>query len=111
MRACRAIVEVDCKEEGTPAATISNGANLRTGTIPVSFDPERRKMLWYYFVVTAMQSDEVVSTLLLSIRPFHLHSAAFLACTAVLPGLAIHTGHIHWRPSEAQSVENVWKSL
>ena len=57
---------MDREEEGTPAAMTSNGANLRTGTIPVSFDPERRKMLWYYFVVTAMKSDEVVSALLSS---------------------------------------------
>ena len=56
-------MEVDCEEEGTPAATVSNGPNVRTGTIPVSFDPERKKMLWYYFVGASMKSKELVRSL------------------------------------------------
>ena len=56
-------MEVDCEEEGTPAATVSIGPNVRTGTIPVSFDPERKKMLWYYFVAAAMPAADLVSLL------------------------------------------------
>ena len=82
---------MDCEEEGTPAATISNGADVRTGTIPVSFDPERKKMLWYYFLAAAMKSDKVVSTLLPFIGLQNLCSAVSLASTAVLPGLVTHT--------------------
>ena len=58
----RAIVEADCENEDQ-AATISNGPNVRTGTIPVTYDPERKRMLWYYFVVAAMKAEEVVSVL------------------------------------------------
>ena len=84
MGACRAIVEVDCEEQGKPAATISNGADVRTGTIPVSYDPKRKKMLWYYFLAAAMKSDEVVSRLLSSVRLFLLRWAAPPVCKFVL---------------------------
>ena len=55
-------MEVDCEDENQ-AATISNGPNVRTGTVPVSYDPERKKMLWYYFVAAAMKAEDVVSLL------------------------------------------------
>ena len=60
---CRAIVEVDCEDAEGQGVTISNGANVRTGTVPVSYDPERKKMLWYYFLAAAMKADQVVSAL------------------------------------------------
>ena len=55
-------MEVDCEDEAQ-AATISNGPNVRTGTVPVSYDAERKKMLWYYFVAAAMKAEDVVSLL------------------------------------------------
>ena len=53
---------MDCEDENQ-AATISNGPNVRTGTVPVSYDPDRKKMLWYYFVAAAMKAENVVSLL------------------------------------------------
>lgn len=68
---------MDCEEEDQ-AATISNGPNVRTGTVPVSYDPEHKKMLWYYFVAAAMKAEEVVSVLpdtctdrLILLKPWH----------------------------------------
>ena len=55
-------MEADCEEEDQ-AATISNGPNVRTGTVPVSYDLERKRMLWYYFVAAAMKAEDVVSVL------------------------------------------------
>ena len=60
VHACRAMAELDIAEQEMPTATFSNGANARTGTIPVNYDPERKKMTWYYFMGTAMTEAEMV---------------------------------------------------
>ncbi len=57
---CRAMADLDCEEQETATATFSNGANARTGTIPVSYDAERKKMTWYYFMATSMTPAEMV---------------------------------------------------
>ena len=56
----RAMAELDAEEEGTPAATLCNGPSTRCGMIPVTYDAERKKMLWYYFVAASMKSKELV---------------------------------------------------
>lgn len=59
----RAMAELDAEEEGTPAAMFCNGPSTRCGMIPVTYDAERKKMLWYYFVGASMKSKELVRSL------------------------------------------------
>lgn len=54
------MAELDMAEQEAVVATFSNGANARTGTIPVNYDAARKKMTWYYFMGTAMTEAEMV---------------------------------------------------
>ena len=55
------MAELDMAEQEMPVtATFSNGANARTGMIPVNYDAESKKMTWYYFMGTAMTEAEMV---------------------------------------------------
>ena len=61
-------------EQEPATATFSNGANARTGTIPVSYDAERKKMTWYYFMGTAMTEAEMVRCpFMMPLQAIHLH--------------------------------------
>ena len=60
------MAELDCAQQETATATFSNGPGARTGTIPVTYDAERKKMTWYYFMGTSMTQAEMVRCLGLS---------------------------------------------
>ncbi|CAL5228140.1 g11219 [Coccomyxa viridis] len=57
----RGMADLDCEKQETATATFSNGANARTGTIPVIYDAERKKMTWYYFMAASMTPAEMKS--------------------------------------------------
>ncbi len=57
------MADLDCEKQETATATFSNGANARTGTIPVIYDAERKKMTWYYFMAASMTPAEMVRRL------------------------------------------------
>ena len=58
------MAELDCEQEGAPAATFMNGPNARIGTIPVTYDEKRKKLTWYYFMAASMKESEMVRCLL-----------------------------------------------
>ena len=73
------MAELDCAEEDKATATFSNGANARTGTIPVTYDAERKKMTWYYFMAASMTVAEMVCCLALS-SPTSSCDASQMSC-------------------------------
>lgn len=77
------MADLDCEEQETATATFSNGANARTGTIPVSYDAERKKMTWYYFMAASMTPAEMVRRVAPSIR-FRADLKLSIECCAVL---------------------------
>ena len=63
------MAELDAEEEPEIVATFTSGPNTRVGTIPVTYDAQRKKMLWYYFMAASMKEKEMV-------RPPSLHALA-----------------------------------
>ena len=59
------MAELDAEEEPEIVATFTSGPNTRVGTIPVTYDAQRKKMLWYYFMAASMKEKEMVRTPLL----------------------------------------------
>ncbi|CAK0785685.1 hypothetical protein CVIRNUC_008896 [Coccomyxa viridis] len=57
----RAMAELDAEEEPEIVATFTSGPNTRVGTIPVTYDAQRKKMLWYYFMAASMKEKEMKS--------------------------------------------------
>ena len=54
------MAELDAEEEPEIVATFTSGPNTRVGTIPVTYDAQRKKMLWYYFMAASMKEKEMV---------------------------------------------------
>ena len=52
-------------------ATFTSWPITRVGTIPVTYDAQRKKMLWYYFMAASMKEKEMV-------RPRSLHAITCL---------------------------------
>ena len=61
------MAELDAEEEPEIVATFTSGPNTRVGTIPVTYNAQRKKMLWYYFMAASMKEKEMV-------RPPSLHA-------------------------------------
>ena len=61
------MAELDAEVEPEIVATFTSGPNTRVGTIPVTYDAQRKKMLWYYFMAASMKEKEMV-------RPPSLHA-------------------------------------
>ena len=54
------MAELDAEVEPEIVATFTSGPNTRVGTIPVTYDAQRKKMLWYYFMAASMKEKEMV---------------------------------------------------
>ena len=54
------MAELDAEEEEDITATFTSGPNTRIGTLPVTYDAQRKKMLWYYFMAASMKEKEMV---------------------------------------------------
>lgn len=57
------MAELDAGEEEDITATFTSGPNTRIGTLPVTYDAQRKKMLWYYFMAASMKEREMVRSL------------------------------------------------